>query len=178
MIKIIRIIPIIVVLTACSSGADMDGLRIELEALKVKKPQSIKPLPVYKAYEAFAYGAHSARAPFEMPIKLDLVEGVKKTKARSSILPDFNRPKEPLEEYSIDSLQMVGTIQMETGDRWAFVQDVDGNVHRIKAGYYIGRNFGQITEISEARISINEIVPDGQGGWVERPRLMLLNNEN
>jgi type IV pilus assembly protein PilP len=49
-----------------------------------------------------------------------------------------------------------------------------GGVHRIRIGDYLGRNHGKIIAINEAKIDVLEIVPDGEGGWLERPRSMTL----
>jgi type IV pilus assembly protein PilP len=44
----------------------------------------------------------------------------------------------------------------------------------IEIGDYLGRNHGRIVEISEAAVDVVEIVPDGEGGWLERPRSLTL----
>lgn len=45
-----------------------------------------------------------------------------------------------------------------------------GGVHRVRVGDYLGRNNGRIIAINEGKIDVVEIVPDGEGGWLERPR--------
>ena len=49
-----------------------------------------------------------------------------------------------------------------------------GGVHRVKVGDYLGRNHGRIVSVDEAKIDVVEIVPDGEGGWLERPRSLTL----
>jgi len=49
-----------------------------------------------------------------------------------------------------------------------------GGVHRVKVGDYLGRNHGKILAIDESKIDVMEIVPDGEGGWLERPRSLSL----
>jgi type IV pilus assembly protein PilP len=42
------------------------------------------------------------------------------------------------------------------------------NLYRVKKGNYMGQNFGVITAIDEAQISLKELVQDSTGDWVER----------
>jgi len=67
---------------------------------------------------------------------------------------------------------MVGTLA-NGGGRYALIKGGDG-VHRVKIGDYLGRNHGRIVEISDAGVDVVEIVPDGEGGWLERPRSLTL----
>ncbi|WJN59073.1 hypothetical protein OH686_10030 [Pseudomonas sp. SO81] len=38
----------------------------------------------------------------------------------------------------------------------------------------MGRNHGKILSVDESKIEVVEIVPDGEGGWLERPRSITL----
>jgi type IV pilus assembly protein PilP len=44
----------------------------------------------------------------------------------------------------------------------------------VKAGDYIGQNYGKITKISETGIELREIVQDAVGEWIERPATLQL----
>ncbi len=69
---------------------------------------------------------------------------------------------------------MVGTLRLS--DRmYGLVQTKDGLVHRVSSGNYLGQADGKITEITAARITLTEIVPDGLGGYMERPSALGLN---
>ncbi len=50
-----------------------------------------------------------------------------------------------------------------------------GLVHRVLPGNYLGQADGRVTEISPSKISVVEIVPDGLGGYMERPASLALN---
>jgi type IV pilus assembly protein PilP len=89
------------------------------------------------------------------------------------VVPDFNRSKEFLEQYTIAQLGMVGTLQ-QGAQRFALVRDSDGGVHRVRQGDFMGSDHGRIEIISESTIELIEIVPDGTGGWVERSRTVSL----
>ena len=69
---------------------------------------------------------------------------------------------------------MVGTLQQDDST-WALVQDDQGGVHRVQVGDYMGASWGKIESINDARIDITEIVTDGVGGWLRRPRTIELN---
>ena len=48
------------------------------------------------------------------------------------------------------------------------------NLYRVKKGNYMGQNFGVITGIDDAQISLKELVQDAGGDWVERSSALQL----
>jgi type IV pilus assembly protein PilP len=84
------------------------------------------------------------------------------------VRPDLNRSKEPLEEYPLDGLKLVGAVTYK-GREYAMVKAPDGVIHRVTIGDHMGQNYGKITKVSEAAVSLSEIIPDGFGGFAERP---------
>ena len=87
--------------------------------------------------------------------------------------PDLDRNREELEQYALDSLRMVGTLDRD-GTVWAIVRSPDSIIHRISVGNYMGKNHGKIIGISEDRIELMEIIPDGLGGFEERDAALAL----
>ena len=71
-------------------------------------------------------------------------------------------------------LAMVGTLMREEGALWALVRDGDGGVVKVKTGQFMGQNHGRIVAVTDYKINLIEIVPNGQGGWIERPRTLAL----
>src|SRR3546814_10764499 len=63
---------------------------------------------------------------------------------------------------------MVGTIG-RGGGMVGLVVAPDKVVYRIQPGVYMGQNDGRVTAVHEDRIELVELVPDGAGGWLERP---------
>ena len=61
---------------------------------------------------------------------------------------------------------MLGTIS-QNKETFALVK-AGPNLYRVRKGNYMGQNFGVITEIDEAQISLKELVQDSTGDWVER----------
>jgi type IV pilus assembly protein PilP len=152
-------------LAACSSDPTAD-LEVYVEEVKSKQTARIEPLPEFKPYESFAYQANDLRDPFTEPTfshpQAKIAEAT-----NNGIKPDFDRPTEPLEEFPLDSLRMVGTLE-QNEENWALINDTDGTIHRVQPGNYAGQNHGKITRVTEFEVELTEIVPDGIGGWVER----------
>lgn len=164
-------------LVACSGNdgfADLDRFMKEIDA----KPRGrVEPLPEVKVYKAFNYSAANRRSPFLPPEEV-VLNDVKIQQDQSNIKPDFDRPKEVLESYALTQLQMVGTLQRNENDTlWALLSDGSGSVHMAKQGQYMGKNHGRIVGITDGRIDLIEIVPNGHGGWLERPRTVALEDE-
>ena len=156
-------------LAACggSSYPDLDKYMAEVKA---RPAGHIQPIPAFTAYKSFAYSAAGLRNPFQPPVE---VKEITRLQRLVKVKPDFNRPKEFLEQFSIDALTMVGTVQMD-GTLWALVQDSEGSVHRIKMGNYLGKNHGHVVELTENYVSVIEIVSNGPDEWVERPHKLPL----
>jgi len=158
------------VLGACG-GNDFSDLDQFMAEKKARPGGVIAPIPTFKAYEPFAYSATRLRSPFDRPIA---VREIAKLAGSSAIKPDFERPKEFLEQFTFDSLSMVGTLA-RGGREWALVRDPDGGIHRVTEGNFLGRDHGEIVELSDTYLAVVEIVSDGTSdGWVERPRTIEL----
>jgi len=156
-------------LTGCINQ-DMNDLRLFVEQIKAREPSRIEPLPEIKQIETFAYQPGERRNPFR-PVEQGSDE-LQEIEA-NGIAPDPDRRKEELENYSLDSLRMVGTLeQAET--KWALIQTGDKTIYRVKSGNYLGKNHGQITRIDEIEIELTEIVSDGLRGYRERQASLAL----
>lgn len=151
-------------LTACGKG--MGDLESWVAEVKARKPAPIEPIPQMKQYEAFAYDPGNRRDPFA---SLE----PQRQNAASGPRPDLNRNKEPLEEFPLDALRMVGTIDSK-GSTFALIKAPDKVVHRVTMKNHMGQNYGEIVAISEAEVSLMELVPDGFGGWTQRPASLAL----
>ena len=157
-------------LGGCSNKdfSDLDGFMAEKRA---RPGGIIAPIPTFKAYEAFSYSATTLRSPFDRPIE---VREITQLQAVSAVKPDDSRSKEFLEQFTFDSLRMVGSL-VRGVDSWTLIKDPDGGVHRVSVGNFLGRSHGKIVEMTETYVAAVEIVSDGsQDGWVERPRTIKL----
>ena len=156
-------------LGACS--ADMDDLRVYIDEVKARPGGIIAPLPQVVPAPSFAYDAADRRSPFipETPqarvsIDPDAIQG-----------PDPNRPREFLEQFPLDTLRMVGTLDT-TGDAFGLVQTSDGLIYRVSVGHHLGQNYGRVTTISDSEITLVEVISDGIGGYLERPAAIGLSD--
>lgn len=152
---------------ACSSATD--DLEARVSEVKSRKTTAIEPIPQIKQFEAFTYSAASRRDPFTA------MEARRNNRGfdNSGIKPDMNRNKEPLEEFPLDALRMLGIIEAG-GKTFAMIKAPDGVVHRVTVKDHMGQNFGQITAINESEVNLMEIIPDGFGGWMQRPAVLAL----
>jgi type IV pilus assembly protein PilP len=169
MTRALRIAVAAAVLAALAGCADdMDELRAQVAEIKSRPGGRIEPLPEVKPYETFAYPAAHLRSPFEPGVPASTV-------GPNAIRPDVSRPREFLEQFSLDTLRMVGTLKLK-GRTYGLVQTKDGLVHRVLPGNHLGQSDGRITAIEEGKISLIEIVPDGMGGFIERPAALALSD--
>lgn len=172
MIRLLLLAPALaMLLSGCSDSADTADLRRFMEDTQNRPRGRIEPIPVFKPYEFFSYSAAGMRSPFELPV-LDDAEMV--ITATDNVSPDTDRPREHLEQFALGSLSMVGTLQGADGVLWVLVRDGNGSVVRVREGYFMGQNHGRIVSVNQQRINLIEIVPNGLGGWIERPRTLAL----
>ncbi|CBL45916.1 Type IV fimbrial biogenesis protein, involved in pilus assembly [gamma proteobacterium HdN1] len=165
----------ILVLSGCDGDGQFSDLRSQMEEIKKRPKGNIEAPPEFKAYTTFTYSAAALRSPFSPPMDVQLVA---EKQQKSALKPDFDRPKEPLEEFGVDSLTMVGTLKRPGGALFALIQDPNGGLSRVTAGNHLGRNFGKIVSITPEKLELTEIVSDGQDGWIERPRSIVLREQN
>ena len=158
-------------LAACA-GNNTEDLRSYVDAVKSRQHAHVEPLPEFKPFETHLYAAMDKRDPFTPPSYSTPRSQVAQA-SNGGISPDLNRPREPLESEPLDGLRMVGTLA-RNGHSWALVRMSDSTIHRVKPGNYMGQNYGKIVKITESEVDLTEIVPDGLGGWIERPASLAL----
>lgn len=156
-------------LAGCGGSGDFSDLRAYMDDVRAKPKGAIEPLPTFQPYESFTYRAASLRSPFQPPVTIDIVT---RQKGAPEIKPDESRVKQFLEGFNIETFEMVGTLRNDR-ELYALVSGA-GGVHRVKVGDYLGRNHGKILVIDDSKVDVMEIVPDGEGGWLERPRSLSL----
>lgn len=162
---IVLIASVITLLTGC--GREMRDLQDYAEEVKSREPPGIDPIPEVKPYQSFRYQADNARNPFDATIfQAKIVQNIRK-RTNSAISPDPNRTPEFLENFPLDTLRMVGTLEQK-GSLWALVQTPEKTIQRISKGNYLGQNNGKVLDVSDAGIKLEEIIPDGFGGWRKR----------
>ena len=160
-------------LSACEND-QMGDLHSFVNEVKSRKAGRIAPLPEIKPIETFLYTASDKRNPFTFSVGEE--PEVETELSDNGIRPDTTRRKEELEEFPLDSLRMVGTLERNE-ETWGLVRSQEGTIYRIQSDNYMGQNHGRITRILEDRVELIEIVPDGQTGYIERPASLSLSDD-
>ena len=149
-------------LLGCSQEAQ---IRDWMEQTKRQTPVRVPHISPPKTFTPFTYKRQDTVDPFNA-VKLSVAFAKLQAKSGKGLKPDMDRRKEPLEQYPLDTIKMVGTLQ-KPGLAYAILE-VDKAIFQVKVGNYIGQNFGMITGISEDALELKEIVQDASGEWVER----------
>ncbi|KUJ82885.1 pilus assembly protein PilP [Microbulbifer flavimaris] len=174
MIRLFALALTAVAVAGCSLDSSHSDLRQKMAAVKAKPKGQIEPIPTFTPYSPYVYSAAAERSPFTRPV-LDSEQRI--VGRRLDVAPDSDRRKELLERFNFDALSMVGTLS-RSGQIWALVDDGEGGIHRITVGNYLGKNHGRVVSASAAQVDVLEIVPDGTGGWIERPRALTLEEKD
>ena len=163
-------------LLAGCGDSDVREVRDWMEQVKHDTHPTVKPLPEPKDFLPYAYGAKDTVDPFD-PNKLlgELARAAATSDNPNQ--PDLQRPRELLETFPLDAMQMVGTME-KGGTRFALLQ-IERSLYRVKAGQRIGQNFGVVTRVGEDAVDVRETVQDAAGEWTQRTtKLELQLKEN
>jgi len=157
-------------LVACSEH-DTSDLERFVKQEKSYKAGKIPPLPEFIQYKMFIYEGYEIRDPFVPVVDVEIVT----KRGYSGPRPDENRIKEPLENFSLDSLRMMGSLQQQD-TTWILVKDPEGLLHRVTIGNYLGLNNGKITQLFDDSVEISELIADGKG-WQQRKTGLAMSEE-
>lgn len=161
----------VLALAACG-GEEHSDLKQELNQLTKDFRGRVEPLPQVRPYEPVPYTAEGQTDPFR-PERIDVAaQRISPTASSSRIEKERDRPKEPLEAFPLESIQMLGTIT-QANEVFALVK-AGPNLYRVRKGNYMGQNFGVVTGIDESQISLKELIQDSGGEWVERNSALQL----
>ena len=167
--RALRLIPLLFGLALAGCGDDgYDDLRAFMEATGKDGPSKIEPLPAVKKVESFEYQQGSLIDPFQSRSLRPPSKGPQ---------PDTDRPKQPLEEFPLDALRMVGTLKKPNQPIRAVIKDPKGTLYTIQVGGRIGQNYGKITAINEDGLEIKELLQDAGGEWAESKAVMNMTEE-
>ena len=184
MIRVLKIKNLMAVAMLCGSVSgcvwveDTADLQQYIAQVQGRDSRPIKPLPEFAAYEAFVYEGATLRNPFlelvkyipddssdDLPAQIDL---------GNVAAPGNERLKAYLESFAIKELTMVGTIAKSAGNIWALIVDSNGEIHRVAVGDYVGLDHGKVLKVDSQKLKLLEIISNGRGGWITRPRSIEL----
>lgn len=157
--RLVGILGVVAMLGACHGNNTADLQAFVQNAYKGQHPK-IPPIPVMTPPKPFVYAAQNLPDPFS-PANLET--GL----SHAGPNPDLNRPKGPLEHFPLDALKMVGTLSRHN-KRWAIIEAPGGAVHRVRLGDHMGESYGTVTKITSSKVSLVELIPGPNGGWVSR----------
>ena len=152
-------------------GSDIDELRQWMEQQRKEAKPTVTPLLPPKKFLPQPYESAAGLDPFSAQ-KLSVAIKQEASQPKSLLTAEINRRKEPLEAYPLDNMSMVGSLTRDNR-RYALLR-VDNLLYQVKAGDYLGQNFGRIIKISETEITLREVVQDAAGEWIERTSTLQL----
>jgi len=155
------------ILVGCSG--DRTDLEQWVQQTLDRPPAPVESIPSVVTPDPVVYNAYDLRDPFSRP----QADAVETGSTADGPRPDPDRRREFLERFPLDALAMVGTIEVES-QIYGLVSDVEGVIHRVQQGNYMGQNHGRILSISPVAIEVLELVPDGADGWMEREARVAL----
>lgn len=132
----------------------------------------IAPLPELKPFPVVSYDASDKLDPFNS-LRIE----PERKESGGANKPDFDRPKEQLESYPLETIKFIGLVDKTKSKSKHAVVQVDGVVYQVGKGNYMGQNFGRIANITPSEIILKEIVQDPSGqtsDWVEREMTLQL----
>lgn len=160
-------------LAACSSASENE-LRDWMTQQKAQTFSKVTPLSEPKQFKPENYTETTEFDPFS-PTKLTLALRKDSEQASSNaalLEPELARRKEPLEEFPLDTIALVGSL-VRSGQPVGLVT-VGTLLYQVRLGEHLGQNYGRITKIVETEVTLREIVQDAAGEWIERTASLQL----
>ncbi|TSE25647.1 Pilus assembly protein, PilP [Tepidimonas sediminis] len=163
----------LVALALAGCGGSADDLTQWMAQQRAQANPKIEPVRPPTAFQPETYSVAAETSPFSDE---KLVQALRSDAVNPAVsrllLAEQQRRREPLEDFPLDTMTMVGLLQ-RGGQRVALVR-VNGLLHQVRVGNYMGQNFGRVTAIDDHQITLREIVQDASGEWVERAATLKL----
>ena len=172
-LRIAGLVWVSLVLVGCG-GTDGDELQKWMAAQKIQTRPKVVPIPEPKVFKPESYGQVSAVEPFS---REKLTQALRRESSQVSanaalVAPELARRKQALEAFPLDAITLVGNM-VRAGQTVALVK-VNNLLYQVRAGDYLGQNYGRVIKISETEVALREIVQDAVGEWIERTAALQL----
>ena len=161
-------VSVLLLMAGCESRTDQ--VQMKIQEIRNQAPLPVQPPPVFTPVPNYSYSGYQLKSPF---IPTSLAEELR-VMAGKRVYPNLSRPLQPLESYTLEELIMKGTMKDATGNIVALIKTPDGELEKVQRGSYMGQNHGRVVVINPNQMELIEIVPDGQDGYIERPRTLVL----
>ncbi|RZL48498.1 MAG: pilus assembly protein PilP [Variovorax sp.] len=159
------------------AGSDRDDLQAWMAEQRALVKPTVTPIVAPKKFTPQAYTQEGGVEPFNIA---KLTQALRRDAAQPStsglIAPELSRRKEALESFPLDAMEMVGSLQ-GSGQPVALVR-VDKLIYQVRAGNYLGLNYGRVLRVGENQLTLREIVQDASGEWIERPAALELQEKS
>lgn len=160
-------------LSACGAANESE-LQQWMNEQKSQIHPKVKPIAEPKQFKPESYTLMSELEPFSLQ---KLTQALNKDSSRvqsnqALIAPELARRKDPLEEYPLDTIALVGHLT-KAGQPVALVT-VGKLLYQVRVGEHLGQNYGRVMNITETEITLREVVQDAAGEWVERTASLQL----
>jgi type IV pilus assembly protein PilP len=166
----LRLGPIMLLMLAGCSFNTQDDLEQWMQQAGSGLHGQVEPLPQIEPYKPYQYRGQDLLSPFESN-RLQLAR-----KSANANRPDTGRPREVLENYDLDKLKLVGTMLLKS-ERIGLIQTPEGGIYRVRAGSFIGPNYGIVKSVAETEIKLDETIEDVNGEWVKQENNLYLLQE-
>lgn len=152
-------------LAGCDSGGD--DVMSWMAQQRQQATGRVEPVQPPSVFQPESYAVADRVSPFSDDKLMRALRSDGANAAVSRLLAaEEKRRREPLEDFPLDAMAMVGFIQ-RGNQRLALVK-VNDQLHQVKVGNYMGQNMGRVIAIHDHQITLREIVQDAAGEWVER----------
>lgn len=159
------------VLAGCQDPA-LDTLEQRLDRkVQAATPTGSLTLPQVPDQQPLAYRFSERRSPFVASQSSTDAEASRSS--NQALAPDAQRSPQPLEQFSLDALRLVGILKMGNR-RQAVIRTPTGEVVTVSRGDYMGQDFGKITRIRSARVILDERIFHTGQGWSTRTAVLSL----
>lgn len=155
-------------MVGCESRTDQ--VQVKMQDIRSQAPLPVQPPPEFTPVPNYSYGGYQLKSPF---IPTSLANELR-VMAGKRVYPNLSRPLQPLESYALEDLIMKGTLRDASGNIVALIRTPEGELEKVQNGSYMGQNHGRVVSINPNQMELTEIVPDGQDGYIERPRTLIL----
>ena len=167
------LLAMVLALAACGAATE-DELRQWMAEQKSQTRPRVTPISEPKQFKPESYTQVTAIEPFSNQKLTQSLkrESIQATANGALIAPELARRKEALEAFPLDTMSLVGSL-VQAGKPVALVK-VDNLLYQVRPGSYLGQNYGRVTAIKEAEVTLREIVQDAAGEWIERTATLQL----
>ena len=171
------LITLLISMLAGCFASEQEDLQAWMTSERNTTKPKVVPISEPTKFVPQSYTSEAVLEPFSSEKLAAVLKGAQSVNAVNSALiePELNRRKEPLEDFPLDTMALVGSLTKQ-GQLVALIK-VNDLLYQVKSGQYLGPNFGRILKITETEVVLREIVQDPGGEWVERQAALQLQEE-